>query len=406
MNTRFPAQSRRQFLHRSAALGGMLATGAGSWVMLPQWANAAQGPIRIGMATDLTGALGMVGVPTVNTAKMLVKQINDAGGLLGRPLQLHVEDTATNEATGITAARKLVQREKVDLVVGGITSSMRNAIKDSIVVRGKTLYIYPTMYEGGECTKDLFCTGPTPAQQCDTLIPWLLRTRGKRIAITGSNYVWPRSLGAYARRLIERHGAEVVYEEYFPLDQIEFSAAVGKIRSSRASLVFNLVIPPGVGPFFKQLHASGYSREGGQLACPYYDENALLLSQPEEFEGLASCLDYFRVLDQTDAAGARIQSDYEAMYGKSTRFTAGNHSTGVYRAIKLWEQAVKEAGTVERSPVASALDHARLAQGPGGGCEMAAGKRHVKLNMYIAVARQGAFQLAERSAGLIEPREC
>ena len=61
------------------------------------------------------------------------------------------------------------------MVLGGITSAMRQAIKDPIVNRGRTLYIYPQLYEGQECTKNLFCTGPTPAQQCDKLIPYLIK---------------------------------------------------------------------------------------------------------------------------------------------------------------------------------------------------------------------------------------
>ena len=71
-----------------------------------------------------------------------------------------LEDTATNEQLAVTKVRKLVTQDKVDVVFGGITSSMRNAIKDTIVNRGKTLYIYPQLYEGKECTPYLFCTGP------------------------------------------------------------------------------------------------------------------------------------------------------------------------------------------------------------------------------------------------------
>ncbi|MDM0069959.1 substrate-binding protein [Variovorax sp. J31P207] len=400
------SQNRRSFLKRGLGLGGLLATGAGSWVVLPEWANAAEGPIKVGMPVDLTGGLGVVGAPMVNTAKLVVKQINDAGGLLGRPVQLFIEDTATNENAGVTAARKLVQRDRVDLVVGGVASSMRNAIKDSIVSRGKTLYMYPSPYEGGECTADLFCTGPTPAQQCDEFIPWLIKARGKRIAIVGSNYIWPHKVGAYAKNLIQKSGGEVVYEEFFPLDQIEFSSAVNKIRSTKTEVVFNMIIAPGGGPFFKQLYSAGFSKEGGHLACLYYDENALLSSQPAEFEGLANCLDYFRVVDAIDPTSARIQAAYEAMHGKSTRFAAGNQSTGVYRALKLWETAVKECGSVDRAVVASALDHAKLTEGPGGPCAMVPGKRHVKMNMYIAAARNGQFELIERSKGLVDPREC
>ena len=188
----------------------------------PDWANAAEGPIKVGIATDLTGPIGYAGNADANVARMVVKEINDAGGLLGRPIELLIEDTASNKSVAVGNVRKLIQRDKVDMVLGGITSSMRNAIKDVIVARGKTLYIYPQLYEGKECTPYLFCTGPTPAQQCDEFIPWLIKNGGKRFALPSANYVWPHTLNAYARKVIESNGGEVIFEEYYPLDQIDF----------------------------------------------------------------------------------------------------------------------------------------------------------------------------------------
>jgi len=171
--------NRRRFLGGFAFASGAIATGAGSWVLRPEWANAAEGPIKVGIATDLTGPIGYAGNADANVAKMVIKELNDAGGLLGRPLELFIEDTASNESVAVGNVRKLIQRDKVDMVLGGITSSMRNAIKDPIVARGKTLYIYPQLYEGKECTPYLFCTGPTPAQQCDEFIPWLIKNGGR-----------------------------------------------------------------------------------------------------------------------------------------------------------------------------------------------------------------------------------
>jgi ABC-type branched-subunit amino acid transport system substrate-binding protein len=169
-----PLMNRRQLLQSATWAGGAIATGIGSWIIRPKWASAA-GPIKVGIATDLTGAAGYAGNSNANVAKMVVKDINNAGGILGRPIELFIEDTASNESVAVGNVRKLIQRDKVDVVLGGITSSMRNAIKDVIVTRGKTLYIYPQQYEGRECTPYIFCTGPTPAQQCDDLIPWLVK---------------------------------------------------------------------------------------------------------------------------------------------------------------------------------------------------------------------------------------
>jgi ABC-type branched-subunit amino acid transport system substrate-binding protein len=406
MSNHYPGLSRRRFLSNFAFASTAIATGIGSWVIRPEWANAAADPIKVGVATDLTGAIGLAGNADANVAKMVVKEINDAGGLLGRPLELFIEDTASNESIAVGNVRRLIQRDKVDVVLGGITSSMRNAIKDAIVARGKTLYIYPQLYEGKECTPFLFCTGPTPSQQCDEFIPWLIKKGGKRFAFPCANYVWPHTLTAYARKMVESNGGEVIFEEYYPLDQIEFSATVNKVMSNKVDVVFNMVIPPGVGPFFKQLYEAGYLKAGGQLACVFYDEGLLQINQANEIEGLASCLDYFKGLTAEDPVSAKIQAAYDKQFPGTIPFTAGAAATGTYRGLKLWETAVKEAGKVDRESVAAALDHAKIAEGPGGPAEMVPGKRHCKMKMYTAVAKNGNYEIVGRSAGLVDPKEC
>src|SRR5262252_8226025 len=321
--------SRRRFLHSVAWMSGALATGASGWVFQAGWANAAAGPIKVGIATDLTGAIAQEGNANANVAKMVVKDINNAGGILGRPIELFVVDTASNESVAIANVRRLIQRDKVDVVLGGITSSMRNAIKDVIVTRGRTLYIYPEQYEGKECTPYLFCTGPVPAQQCDQIIPWLIKNGGKRFALPSANYVWPHVLNKYARELIEKNGGEVIFEEYYPLDQMEYSATVNNIMTNNVEVVFNTIIAPGVGLFFKQLYQAGFGKRGGRLACVYYDENALNLNAPHEIEGLASCLDYYRAVTVQDPASARIQAEYDKEFPGKILFAAGSAATGM-----------------------------------------------------------------------------
>ena len=157
----------------------------------------------------------------------------------------------------------MIEQHRVDVVLGGITSSMRNAIKDVIVTEGRTLYVYPTLYEGTECTPYLFCTGSTPAQQCDDFIPWLIANGGKRFALPAADYVWPRKLNEYARQVIERSGGEVVFEEYYPFDQFDYSATVNRILTEDVDVVFFTVIPPGLAAFVTQLYEAGFQRRGG-----------------------------------------------------------------------------------------------------------------------------------------------
>src|SRR3970040_1663776 len=136
--------------------------------------------IKVGVITDLTGPLSFMGIANANVATMVINDINAKGGLLGRQLDLYLEDSATTDSVGEAKAKKLVQQVQVDVVFGGIYSSMRQAIKGPAVVQGKKLYIYPEQYEGEECHPLIFCTGPVPAQQVESMIPWLMQKTGAK----------------------------------------------------------------------------------------------------------------------------------------------------------------------------------------------------------------------------------
>ena len=402
---------RRRFLTGSGALAasGWVAGVTGGWLLKPDFAHAA-GPIKMGVATDITGAIAPSGNANWQVAQFAVEQINKGGGILGRPIELFLEDTASDPKIAVGNVRKLVQQHKVDVILGGITSAMRQAIKDPIVNRGKTLYIYPQLYEGQECTKYLFNTGPTPAQQCDELIPYLIKTLGKkRFALPSANYVWPQLLNKYARKVIEANGGTVVFEEYYPLDQAEYSATIAKIRDGKVDCVFNTIIPPGLQPFVKQLYESGFQKNGGVVSCVYYDENLLNYHPANEMDGLVSCLDYFQAVD--DPFSKQMQLDYAKKFPNTKYlFTAGSAATGMYRGVKFYEAAVKATkGDLTRETVAAALDKAKLAEGPGGGAEMVPGKMHCKMNMYIAVCKvdggKTRYDIVKKSS-MVDPKEC
>ena len=87
-------------------------------------------------------------------------------------------------------------------------------------------------------------------------------------------------------------------------------------------------------------------------------------------------------------------------------FTAGSAATGMYRGLKLWESAVNKAKKQDREAVAAALDRAGIEGGPDGPAEMVPGKRHCKMNMYIAVAKNGTYEVVQQSKGLVDPKEC
>ena len=89
---------------------------------------------------------------------------------------------------------------------------------------------------------------------------------------------------------------------------------------------------------------------------------------------------------------------------RDTRFHPGGGCPGHYRALKLWEAAGNEAGSLDQAAVIRALDHAKLAAGPGGPAEMVPGEHHVRMNMYIAQAQNGKFKIV-KDLGHVDPKE-
>jgi len=139
--------------------------------------TASIGAIKVGVITDQTGPLSFMGIANANVAKMVIDDINAKGGLLGRQVDLYLEDSATTDSVAEAAATKLVEQDHVDVIFGGIYSSTRQAIKGPAVVDGKKLYIYPEQYEGQECDPLIFCTGPVPAQQATPSSPGAVRVQ-------------------------------------------------------------------------------------------------------------------------------------------------------------------------------------------------------------------------------------
>ena len=244
---------------------------------------------------------------------------------------------------------------------------------------GKKLYIYPEQYEGQECHPLIFCTGPVPAQQVESLIPWLMQKTGaKKFYCPSADYIWPHVMNKQLRAVATANGGSIVGEEYFPLDHTDYKATIDKIMSSGADVVFNTIVSPGLGLFIEQLHNVGFTKRGGQIVCTYFEENFLSFFPAELTEGLYSCLDYYQ--NVSDPFSKDLLNQYDNLYPGSAKFTAGSASTGMYRGLKLWEAAAKEAGTVP-------------------------GQHHVRMNMYIAQAKNGIFEVV-KNLGVIDPKEC
>ena len=114
------------------------------------------------------------------------------------------------------------------------------------------------------------------------------------------------------------------------------------------------------------------------------------------------CLDYYQCVD--DPFSKELLERYDKLFPGSALFTGGSACSGMYRGLRFWEAAVREAGSLDQEDVVSALDHAKIAVGPGGPAEMVPGQHHCRMNMFIGQVRDGAIETV-KSLGVVDPDE-
>jgi ABC-type branched-subunit amino acid transport system substrate-binding protein len=194
------------------------------------------------------------------------------------------------------------------------------------------------------------------------------QTGARRFYMPSADYIWPHTMNKKAREVVAARRGEIVGEEYFPLDHVDYERIVADIVATGAEVVFNTIVPPGLTSFLERLHRAGFTARGGHTVCTYLDENFLNLVPVDQVEGLYECLDRYRAVD--DPFSIELLNRYERLYPRNAMFTAGSACTATYRALKLWEIGVNEAGSLNQEDIIGPLDHARIAPGPGGPAEM------------------------------------
>jgi urea transport system substrate-binding protein len=246
---------RRNFLSGVGAAGGVSLLSAPAILTMARRAAAQENEIRVGLLFSLTGSVAVVESTLHDAALMAIEEINAAGGINGRQLRVFIEDPASDPATYADRARRLMIRDQCVSVFGSYTSASRQAVLP-VTEQRNNLYWYPTLYEGRECSRNVMYGGAVPNQQQDDLIPWAIENFGPRFYMIGNNYVYPKEENNYCRMLLEKHGGEVVNEEYVPLGHSDFSSVINRIRDGQPNVIFATVVGDSDVAFARQFHAA------------------------------------------------------------------------------------------------------------------------------------------------------
>ena len=257
---------------------------------------AADEPIKVGSLLDQSGPIGTSGTPMYYAAQVAVSEINAAGGLLGRQLELVHYDTQSTIQLYSQYAQELALKDKVSVVQGGITSASREAIRP-VFDRNKILYFYNVLYEGGVCDRDIFCTGTTPAQTVNKLVAYAQKTWGKNAYIVAADYNYGQITAKWMTKYTQDGGGKVFATEFFPLDVSNFSATISKIQEAKPDIVLSALVGSNHTGFYRQWAASGMKDKIPIASTTFGLVNELATMEAKESDGIVTGYGYFEELD-------------------------------------------------------------------------------------------------------------
>lgn len=373
----------------------VLVLAAALWIFLAQ--RPAPQPIRIGVLHSLTGTMATEEKPLVDAVKLAVEEINAAGGLLGRPVEMVVADGRSDDRVFAAEAERLIRSEKVSALFACWTSSCRKAVKP-VVEKHRHLMFYPTQYEGMEQSPNIFYLGSTPNQQIIPGTLWALNTLGKRVYLIGSDYVFPRTANLIIRDLVTANHGTVMAERYRPLGDADFTAITAELRRLKPDVVLNTLNGDSNIRFFRQLHQAGL--DALPIISFSTSEVGLKAIGPDAYHpNHYAVWSYFQSVP--GETNQRFIAAFRARFG-ADRVTS-DPIEATYTGVRLWAQAVRDADTDKPEQVNRAMLLQSTAA-PSGIAAIDRATRHLWKQVHIGKARpDGQFNLVWSSEEAVRP---
>lgn len=386
--------NRRTFLKGTAATAAALAAPA-----IIGRAQAAD-PIKLVSILDQSGGLDIYGRPMVSATEMAVDEINEAGGLLGRPVELKMYDPQSTIQLYTQYATQAAASDRADVVHAGITSASREAIRPTLD-RFRTLYFYNVQYEGGVCDRNVFCTGSTPAHTVEKLVPYVMNKWGKKVYIVAADYNYGQIIADWVRKFVSDQGGETVAVEFFPLDVTNFGPTIQKIQAADPDLVWSALVGGAHISFYRQYAAAGLKGKIPVASTTFGLGNEHQAISAEEGNGMLTSYTYFQEIDTP--RNRDFVKRFQARLGGDAPYL-NELAVRSYEGIHLWAEGVKKAGTLDRMAVIEALESDVSFDGPSGVISIEPKSHHATLNAYIAEVQDQKFNVLE-SFPKQEPRD-
>jgi len=343
-------------------------------LLLAAGAVHAQQPIRIGAFLAVTGPAAFLGDPELKTLELYVAQLNAAGGLLKRKIELVSYDSAGNAEKARTFTKRLIEQDKVDVIVGGSTT-------------GETMAVVPLVEEAGmpfislagavviiePVKKWVFKTPHTDRMACEKIFVDMKARGTLKIALISGAGGFDKSMRAQCLAVAKNHGIEVVADESYGAADTDMTAQLTKIRGAPGvQAVLNAGF--GQGP---AIVTKNYRQIG--ITLPLYQSHGVASKEFIKLAGTAAegvrlpaaallVADTLPDADPQKKVVVAYKRAYEGRY-KSEISTFGGHA---YDGLMLAVEAIRRAGSTDKEAIRSALESIRGYVGTGGVVNMSA----------------------------------
>ena len=330
---------RRKLLTGSAALAGVASLGG---LGFPAIIHAQSDKIKIGHLTPLTGFLGPLGEYAVMSITMAVEEVNRAGGVMGRQLELISEDSV-NPSTASSKAQRLFERDGAAVLIGEISSAAGLAIAQ-VAGRNKRIFVNTGCnsdeLRGKSCNKYMFHVegaNTTYVKACGQALVQGNMIKGKKLFGLTADYAFGHDLLRVAKIFVTANGGTFVQDELVATDATDFSPYLLKIRQAKPDLVISNLAGNQITNFIKQY---------AEFGLPYptagfgFDTAVAWGAGADNFAGTWPMIWHHDV----DTPGSKaFVAAFSKKYGKPPE----NQAWGEYVALKAMVQAMAETKSTD-----------------------------------------------------------
>lgn len=360
--------------------------------------TSSSSPIRLGLMAPLSGLVELYGPEISWAGRIAAEQINEQGGILGRPLELVITDDGSQPELAVPAAIRLIEEEGCSAIIGNLLSNSRIAVANQVAEPRKTPYLNFSFYEGSIYGRYFFHFAALPNQQISKMIPHMAENFGPKLFFAGSNYEWPRGSIDAAKQALLEAGGEIVGEEYLPFGTEDFSEMLIRVAKSGADVFVPYFAGNDQLNLLNQFTSHGLKKHM-QVVMGHYDEAMVALLPAHVREGFYSSNTYFMDIDTPE------NRDYLERLSKLDDINGitpngngvlTNFGEGTYLCVQAFAQAANMAGSIKPDPLVEALEHISVA-GPQGQVTMDPETHHAQVNSYLSRCnRDGSFSIVKQ----------